>query len=60
MDVDEDWLLESVMTGRATGWKAGSWHNRQEYLSEWHDDEGSHLVCGVADSSPNITETAEQ
>ena len=31
-----------------------SWHNPEEHLSEWHDDEGSSLACGVAGSSPNL------
>ena len=30
-----------------------SWPNPEEHTSEWHDDEGSYLVCGVAGSNPN-------
>ena len=41
-------LKSGVMTGRVTGWMEDwhedwSWHNVEEYLSEWHDDEGSYL-----------------
>ena len=31
-----------------------SWHNPEEYTSEWHDDESSYLVCGVAGSNPSL------
>ena len=31
-----------------------SWHNPEEYTSEWHDDEAPYLVCEVAGSSPNL------
>ena len=29
-----------------------SWPNPEEYTNEWHDDEGSFLVCGVARPNP--------
>ena len=38
------------MSGRATGWKTGV----KTFTSEWHDDEDSYLVCGVAGSNPNL------
>ena len=31
-----------------------SWHNPEEYTSEWHDEEGSYLVCGGGGSNPNL------
>ena len=42
-------LKSGVVTGNATGWKTG-----MKTVLEWHDDEGSCLVCGAAGSSPNL------
>ena len=41
------------MIGRTTGKKSGMMTTPEEQSSEWHDDEGSYLVCGVAGSNPN-------
>ena len=50
-------LKSGVMIVRATGtedWHHDwSWPTPEKQSSEWHDDEGSYLVCGVAGSNPN-------
>ena len=42
-------MKSGVMTGRdwMEDWHEDwSWPNPEEHTSEWHDDEGSHLMCG--------------
>ena len=52
-DWHEEWCYDWESDWMEDWHEDRSWRNPEEQSSEWHDDEGSFLVCGAAGPNPN-------